>query len=536
MGDLSTANLVLSLKQKEQDFEWYPTTEEMALVVRKKIPEDAKSIMDIGAGDGRVLAWLAKKCKHTTLYGIELSQILVQAQPENVIPVGTNLFEQNLSCLSVDYIFCNPIYSQFDEWVCKIIEEGYAKKAWLVIPQRWKDSKTIAKALKMRGATARIVHSGDFHNAERQARAVIDIVEISFPKDKYERNIKDPFDIWFDQNIDTFEKEKEFEESESSQDLAKKFSHASIDEMVESYRDEYSRLENNYRAIFKLDYSILKELGVNKDHVREGLKKKMSGLKVKYWQILFDRLDAITSRLTTASKKALLEKLTNNTSVEFTTTNAYTVVIWAIKNANQYFDKQLIDLFFDLSTFEGVLNYKSNLKTWAKDGWRYARGNRDRINTHYALDYRIVLSEGSAIHKRDRFGFGSHSYPGNLSTNCHNVIADVIAVMSNLGFATQSVSSLNREWYGGVWEDFHLVNSSEVLFQVKAYMNGNLHFRFMPKAIMALNINAARLLKWVRTEEEVVTEMDYPIEEVKLYFHRNAHILPSNIKLLSAPQ
>jgi hypothetical protein len=437
------------------------------------------------------------------------------------------LFEQNLSCLPMDYIFCNPIYSQFDEWVCNIISEGYAKKAFLVIPQRWKESKTIEKALKLRNATTRVIGNDDFYDGERRSRAVIDIVEVSFPGDKWGDKVKDPFDIWFDQNVGTFDHAEEFKESETESDLARQHSHSSIVEMVAAYRQEYDLMENNYRAIFKLNYSILHELGVNKDHVRDGLKKRMAGLKTKYWHILFERLDAITSRLSTSSKKNLLDKLTRNASVEFTATNAYSVVLWAIKNANQYFDSQLIDLFHELSNFEGVLNYKSNVKAWIKDGWRY--GNREHKNTHYALDYRIVVSRYGAICK------DSYENPGNLAKSCHDLIADIVAVMSNLGFSTYSTNSRNREWQGGKWQDFILEpNGIEVLFQVKAYMNGNLHFRFKPEAIKALNVNAGRLLKWLRTEEDVVTELGYTAKEAKEYFHRNSHILPSNVKLLSA--
>jgi len=48
-----------------------------------------------------------------------------------------------------------------------------------------------------------------------------------------------------------------------------------------------------------------------------------------------------------------------------------------------------------------------------------------------------------------------------------------------------------------------------------------------------LNVNAGRLLKWLRTEEDVVTELGYSAKEAKEYFHRNSHILPSNVKLLT---
>lgn len=525
----STNQLVIQLKQANEDREFYPTKNSMIEVVLRRIPEDTHSIIDVGAGDGRVLGKFAEKCKDATLYGIELSQILIQAQPKNIVPVGTDVFEQNLSCLAVDYIFCNPPYSSYEEWCCKIIAEGYSKKAFLVIPQRWADSKSIKASLDARGAIARVIHSDDFLDGDRQARAVIDIVEVSFPKDKWGEKVADPFDIWFDQNIDTFDKASELPKEESGHDLSRKHSSSSIDEMVEAYREEYIRLENNYRAVFKLDYAILQELGVDKDHVRTGLKQKIAGLKTKYWQVLFDRLDAITSRLTTKSKKSLLEKLTNNAKVEFTSSNAYSVVLWAIKNANQYFDEQLIELFYELSNFEGVLNYKSNVRAWIKDGWRY--GNHDKKNSHYILDYRIVVSRYNAIEKNGRID--KWDYPNGLNKTCHELIADVIAVMSNLGFGTDSEGSLSRNWVAGKWQDFY--KGDDFIFQAKAHLNGNVHFRFEQSAIKALNITAGRLLKWLRTEEEVVAEMDCTPEEAKKYFNRNAYILPSNIKLLDAP-
>ena len=67
-------------------------------------------------------------------------------------------------------------------------------------------------------------------------------------------------------------------------------------------------------------------------------------------------------------------------------------------------------------------------------------------------------------------------------------------------------------------------------------MNGNMHFRFNQSAIKALNIEAGRLLKWVRTAEDVVEEMEYTAEDAKMYFKANKYILSSNIKLLEAPK
>jgi tRNA1(Val) A37 N6-methylase TrmN6 len=53
--------LLSAVQEAEQDFEWYPTTDRMIRAVAAKIPTDTESVMDIGAGDGRVLLALAKR-------------------------------------------------------------------------------------------------------------------------------------------------------------------------------------------------------------------------------------------------------------------------------------------------------------------------------------------------------------------------------------------------------------------------------------------------------------------------------------------
>jgi hypothetical protein len=522
----STRSILEDIKHADEDFEWYPTTQRMIDAVLRRMNSDPASIMDIGAGDGRVLVEMAKKFPDATLYGIEKSAVLVKSQPENIVPVGTDFYEQNLTCLPTDYIFCNPPYSQFEAWASAIIESGFATKSFLVIPRRWKDSKEIQAALTRRKAKAKVIHSDDFHDAERAARAVIDIIEIEYPKkeDSYRDELEDPFDAWFDQNINTFDKEDEVAADVKGDDLAKNPKLETIAGLVEAFDAEYARMEENYKAIFKLDYAILKELGVNKEAIREGIKKRMAGLKAKYWELLFQRLNTITDRLTTETKKKFLDRLTGRTSIAFTASNAYAVVIWAIKHANRYYDEQLIKLFKDLSTFEGVLNYKSNQRTWERSHWRFKEQNP----THYGLDYRIVVCKYAAIQNVEY----AYDYTNNLSRGCHELIADIIAVLSNLGFVTSSGGSLRRIWSGGVWQDFY--QNSEVLFQVKAYKNGNLHFRFRPEAIKALNVEAGRLLGWINTASDVVEQLGYSPEEATKYFNRSLQIGPSNIKMLTA--
>lgn len=523
----NTANLVESLKEANQDWEWYPTTQEMIDSVWHRLPIEFDSIMDIGAGDGRVLVELGKRAEQEPkLYAIEKSTILIQSWAENIIPVGTDVFEQNLTCLQVDYVFCNPPYSEYETWTSTIIENCYAKSAFLVIPHRWKDSDIIAESIKKRGAAVKIIYIGDFLDAERKARAIINIIEVVFPKnDDYHRKPIDPFDIWFDQNVSAFDDEKDFKEIHNNDsDIVKKHATDNITGLVNVFNEEYSRMQENYRGIFKLDYAILRELGVNKNAVCEGLKKRISGLKTKYWTILFERLTVITSRLCVDTKKRFLEKLTGRAGIAFTESNAYSVVIWAIKNANKYFNEQLIKLFRDLSTQDGIKNYKSNQKTWQKDGWRYLKDGHD----HYALDYRIVFEGYAAIG-----GSGSYSwdYPNGLHKNCHEKLGDTLAVLNNLGYVNNSLDSQSRKWEAGEWQDFYNSNG-DTLVQSKAHKNGNMHFRFMPDAIRALNVEAGRLLGWLKSPKDVVAELGYTMEDAEKFFMSSQKILPSNMKLL----
>lgn len=501
--------------------------------VARRLPRKFESIMDIGAGDGRVLVSLAKVAEHpAALYAIEKSHVLMQAQPEGITPVGVDFYEQNLACLPVDIIFSNPPYSDFETWAVRIIETGFAQRAYLVLPRRWKASAAITAALTKRKATAKVIHEDDFLNAERQARAVIDIVEISYPMaHDYQRRPVDPFDQWFDQNISTFDVEPGVDDESAGVDLARVRELKTIGELVDAFNDDYARMEDNYRKIFTLDYAILKELGVDKNGVRDGLKKRMAGLKTAYWQLLFEKLDTITSRLSTATKRKFLDKLTGRTSIAFTYDNAFAVVMWAIKHANRYYDEQVIDLFRQLATHEGVTNYTSNQRTWEKSEWRY---NVEDFS-HFALDYRIVIEGHCAIFKETSFSFGGYEYPGGLHNTRHELIDDMIAVFGNLGFPlrTPFASSRIRRWASGEWQDFLGVDGA-VLFQVKGFLNGNVHLRIMPDAIKALNIEAGRLLGWVQNARDVEREMGYAGTDAERFFASNHQLTAASVKMLTA--
>ncbi|RUP36921.1 MAG: class I SAM-dependent methyltransferase, partial [Gordonia sp. (in: high G+C Gram-positive bacteria)] len=175
MTTAKAREIVAALHAKDEDFEWYPTTAAMIDIVvadaRKvlglKDPygnEDRQpgSVLDIGAGDGRVLAMFRRTWPGATCYSIEKSTVLQAAQPAWVVPAGTSFHEQDLMALQSCIVFCNPPYSEFESWAARIIAESFCTVLYLIIPQRWVDSPAIKRALALRGAKAKVLQSTDF--------------------------------------------------------------------------------------------------------------------------------------------------------------------------------------------------------------------------------------------------------------------------------------------------------------------------------------------------------------------------------------
>ena len=251
---------------------------------------------------------------------------------------------------------------------------------------------------------------------------------------------KDPFDVWFAEyfaGFDSLAPVDDDEETEIPNPMHEIVDGQNlVERLSELYTKEMANLLSNYTALSKLDGPLLKEIGVSADEIKKALKLKIEGLKNKYWKELFDNLDKITDRLTSASREDMLKKLNATCNVDFNVDNAYAVVIWVIKNANEYIDKQVCAMFRKLSEPECVKNYKSNLKTWERDNWRYNRASGDE-HSHYTLDYRVITSQYSGIFNAE---YGDYDYPSNLHNNCHRIINDIFTIANNLGFGNMNES------------------------------------------------------------------------------------------------
>lgn len=508
--------LLRDLKAAGEDFEWYPTTDEMIAVVWRNARKIG-SLLDIGAGDGRVLERFGEWSEHgVRKYAIEKSRIHIDNMPADISIVGTDFHAQSLIDKQVDCIFSNPPYAEYEEWVVKIIKEANADTVFLVIPERW-SSRMVQEALASRDAVARVLWSGDFSTADRMSRAKVNIVKINLRDGScgVQRHLKvDPFDAWFDEYFKGFTRAEPCQDEQEKPRLKDELVAGQnlIERLDKMYADELSTLLMNYKTLAELDADLLKELGVTVSAVRDGLRQKIEGLKNTYWKELFDHLNSITDRLTSKSRNSMLEKLHASCNVDFSIDNAYAVVMWAIKNANEYFDQQLMEMFKDLSEPECVKNYKSNERTWTKDRWRY---KNEENYTHYTLEYRIISERWYAAQSEKGY---SWDYENGLHKDAHAFVNDIFTIARNLGFYVIG-DSRYRKWEGGQQQTFTCAGRN--FLKVRAYKNGNLHMKFDQEFIKTFNIEASRLLGWIKTPQEAAEEMDVDLDFAVARFNSN---------------
>ncbi|WP_318521176.1 DUF4942 domain-containing protein [Photobacterium leiognathi] len=558
-----TNQLVRAIKENNQDLEWYPTTQEIVDLIASDInkkfsikfecycdePEPSyhrsMSILDCGAGDGRVLEALTFGKK----FAIEQSTILQQAMNKEIFVIGTDFKCQTLMDKPVDVIFCNPPYSEYDMWAEKIIREGHAEFAYLVIPHRWEMNQPIQLAIADRKAEVESIGLVDFYGADRKARAVVDVLRVSFAREtdsySYRRNScrVDPFDLWFNNQF-KFEANKsrnlhDYEVESAAKEKIKDEIHELAERkglvhfLEARYNGEMKKLLDTYLQLNEIDGDLLSELGVKFDAVKEGLGLKIQSKKKIYWQELFDNLTEITEKLTSKSRERLLSKMQDNMSIDFTATNAYAVCIWVLKNANQYYDDQVIEVVEELYAKDNITNYVSNKKTLSDDAWRY---NNPEYHDHYKLDYRIVAHRMGGIGNSDSWSYSHHQC--GLQARTVYAINDLLAVANNLGFMQDfdCPRAENFSWSSGQMKTFLfkdvMTNKTETLFTCRAYMNGNLHFKFNQKFMQKLNVEFGRLKGWLRTAEEAATELDIPLEDVKAIYNCNLQLTAQNLPQL----
>jgi hypothetical protein len=200
----------------------------------------------------------------------------------------------------------------------------------------------------------------------------------------------------------------------------------------------------------------------------------------------------------------LLGKLNQHTSVDFTKLNAYAVTEWIIKNSDSFIESQFLSITERLFKSVNVIAYKSNENTFKKEDWRYRGDTRQKC----LLDYRIVLTQYSAIYSGDYFYESSHG----LTKSAGEFIDDILGLSYNLGFDIDGMEKHSSfEWEAGKEYTFNYKDMESkapvMLMKVRAYKNGNFHIKFNQKFLINLNVEFGRLKGWVKSKEEAFDEM-----------------------------
>ena len=342
-----TREKIKLLKDNNEDYCWYPTTAEILTCIKNDLLSYGKenynyrysywaghklvqfkheyenqktidaveidSFLEIGAGEGRVLEFFdMKPFKLKQKYGIEIAR--VQADDlirRGVSLIGRDYFETVLIDKEFGVCFSNPPYSRFKEWCVKLLGEVNAVFIYLVIPQRWKDDADFVKLMHEKGEVE-ILGEFDFLNADRAARAKVDVIVIR--KTKSAENENDPFAAWVENNIGAFAESKpeieEVDEADTAEVKAvEERSTDTVAVLVENYNRDLQELLSAYKSIGSIDFKLLRRLGLEKKQIIDKKKKDIDALKNRDWRKNLDSLNTINRSLTQKTREQFLSRI-----------------------------------------------------------------------------------------------------------------------------------------------------------------------------------------------------------------------------------
>ena len=551
---MSTAQKIRTLQAANEDYEFYPTTTEIMEAMKDDIWKYLRShergyhdrrrqgldihshydkrkerqnlfietLLDIGAGDGRVLNFFGADKK----YGIEIAR--AQANDlicKGVFLIGRNFYDTTLIDQYYSLVFSNPPFSDFERWVCKILYECNFCLLYLVMPVRWKDNKIIAKEMERYEAT--VVDEFDFSEADRAARGKVHLVRVNATwikgktrSETYQDDLEDTFERWVREHIGDFKRNPERNYQEE-RDNALALRLAPIDQLVSNYEAERESLGAAFKTIGKLDNEIILLMGLDKKSMLEIIRKSIESLKSKYWRAAFDKLEPVQKRMIQKTKDRIFSNIEEFKTLDFNADNIYSIIIWIINNSNIGILDQIGEVFDILTTKEFITEYKSN-RHWAKSDWRHTQNDwkYEKLPARWklGLDYRIVV--------------GTYAYDRWDRKNRRTIVDDFIVVCGNLGFPIAEWDKPDYELHQ-TEQKFHTTDG-ELAFTMRYYTgNQNVHLKINKRLLMKFNIEVAKIRKWMSDPDDVVEEFDVPKDEaVRLWNSGLALLGNSDVKML----
>ena len=546
---MTTNAIIKELKNDNQDFEFYPTTDEIIDTIHNDLLNFAKtnnktidyqerkesvlfglkqlddfyfnwdynreteiyeyhyrleSFIDIGAGDGRLFDKIVASKKYAVEKSLAQADRLIK---NNIMLLGHDFFETTLIDKTFTVVFCNPPYSIYKDFVKRILSEVNGVMTYLVIPSSWQNDVELNIKMKKKGQID-ILGQFDFLDADRKARAKVDLIRI------VTRNAEDSFREWVEENIGQFKADetinlKDFSDDSTVNKAIQERKENLVEIMVDSYNKELAELLNTYKAIGSINFSLFLSLGISKQFILDKIKDDIKTLKNKYWTKTIGLLDEVSKRLTYKKRQQILTEIKWFTQLDFNALNIRTIVLWIIENHNKFTKEQMMSVYDDITDKESVSAYKSNDK-WETDKWRYAKP----IPTKYFLDYRIVVP----LHIKGSGYSSKYDYLYN------NTIRDLCTVANSLGFTVKEFPSQEYQY---AEKEKHEVKTltDEILFEYTLHYNGNCHFKLNQKFLKTLNIEVGKLRGWLKSPSDIEDEFDLSKEEAEKFFVNENYLL-----------
>jgi hypothetical protein len=545
---VSVTQKVKILQQNGEDFEFYPTTDEILEAFSADLYRQARqrglrdihrdgfmhsdrhynsdtqkeedlvsviSLLDVGAGDGRVFSAIKDprpgfRFRVNEKYGIEKAR----AQSDDLIRkgvfiIGRDFFDTTLIDKRFAVIFSNPPFSIYAEWTLRLLREAAFAVMYLVLPVRWEANKEIGRELK--NYSHEVLGEYDFAQGDRAARARVNLIRITH-KDRTKEGASkpiDPFVRWIEENIGKFEETKDAGKFDEEERWLKTKAENTVDELVEQYNYEMQALIEGFQAIGKLPGRVIKSIGLNKASIIEIIRQNIEGMKTRFWAIAFERLEPINQRLTFDTRHKLAEEMYQFKTLDFSADNIYSIIVWVIENFNKYTNEQIVAVFNALTEPDYIKAYKSNIH-WDKDTWRCGGTGKNPYSgstgkpERYILDYRFVA----------RSQHGGRRYYSDYS-----IIADLIVVLRSLGATIDISQKIRPERHGEPQEIFmYYRNRTQTAFVCRFYQNGNVHVKMNQELMMRFNIEVARILGWVRGPQDIQDEFEVSEEAAAEYW------------------
>lgn len=538
-----TLNIVKELKEKNEDFEYYPTTADQLLAITNDVKAILEThefkgttikLLDVGAGCGSALLSLANGLSglgyDCDMFAIEKATTHIKTYAaKNITLLGTEFKETNFITKSADIAFTNCPYSELEPWMATLISQMNFRLMYAIMPERWQESPLIKQAIKQRCIVdVKVIATSDFLDAHRQARAKVHVVRLAF--ENFEEDTKkwkafgihdytpkvgdgmtNSFQLFLGElglkksvSATNAFYESRVKESiaaklteEGSESLALVESKGVVHALIDNYERDLKHIVGQYRKIGELDAEILSELGVDLTSVHKGLQEKLYGYRAVYWDYLFDYLDTLKERLTNKHRTELLNALNQN-GLDFTYLNAVYIIDYAVTASNERMEQSLVDVFKDLTSEQSIArHYKSNEHVYS-DSWRH---NSDRLNmgARFALDYRFIYS-----------GYKNFSASKDgLDSSAVSFIGDLMVIMRLLGYSNLNTDKELAEVEAG--ESVCVRGNSpqgkeQTLIQMRFHKNGSRHLKWDQELMLRFNVTVSRLLGWVRSKEDYERE------------------------------